>query len=187
MTCSSFKPVTQAFYVKNNANDADVLAMAFLSRLNILSKQIYVKRVRVLFRECFMGIDEGIDAFLKGKVFAVVGASKDRSKYGNKVLRCYLQHGLKVYAVNPKESEIEGQVCVPNLAALPEPVHGVSVITPPHITEKIVQEVAEAGIHHVWMQPGAESEQALDLGDSLGLNVIGDGSCLLVVLGYREQ
>jgi predicted CoA-binding protein len=134
-----------------------------------------------------MTINEQIDAFLEGKVFAVVGASKDRNKYGNKVLRCYLQHGLKVYAVNPKETEIEGQVCVPDLASLPEPVHGVSVITPPHITETIVAQAAEVGIQHVWMQPGAESERALDLGDELGLNVIGDGSCLLVVLGYKEQ
>jgi predicted CoA-binding protein len=134
-----------------------------------------------------MNINEQIDAFLGGKVFAVAGASKDRSKYGNKVLRCYLQHGLKAYAVNPKETEIEGQICVPNLAALPERVHGVSVITPPHITETLVAQAAEVGIQHMWMQPGAESERALDLGDEFGLNVIGDGSCLLVVLGYKEQ
>jgi len=134
-----------------------------------------------------MNINEQIDAFLGGKVFAVAGASKDRSKNGNKVLRCYLQHGLKAYAVNPKETEIEGQICVPNLAALPERVHGVSVITPPHITETLVAQAAEVGIQHMWMQPGAESERALDLGDEFGLNVIGDGSCLLVVLGYKEQ
>ena len=134
-----------------------------------------------------MNINEQIDAFLGGKVFAVAGASKDRSKHGNKVLRCYLQHGLKAYAVNPKETEIEGQICVPNLAALPERVHGVSVITPPHITETLVAQAAEVGIQHMWMQPGAESERALDLGDEFGLNVIGDGSCLLVVLGYKEQ
>lgn len=134
-----------------------------------------------------MNINERIDAFLKGKVFAVVGASKDRSKYGNKVLRCYLQHGLNAYAVNPKETEIEGQVCVPDLASLPEAVHGVSIITPPHITEGIVAQAAEADIGHVWMQPGAQSDRALELGDELGLNVIGDGSCLLVVLGYNDQ
>lgn len=133
-----------------------------------------------------MTIRERIATFLDGKVFAVVGASQNRNKYGNKVLRCYMQHGYKVYAVNPKETEIEGQVCVPDLDSLPEPVHGISVITPPHITESIVVQAAEVGIGHVWMQPGAESEMALDLGDEHGLNVVGDGSCLLVVLGYRE-
>ena len=58
---------------------------------------------------------------------------------------------------------------------------------PPHVTEAIVPQAAEAGIQHVWMQPGAESEAAIEAGENLGLSVIGDGSCLLVVLGYREQ
>ena len=130
---------------------------------------------------------EQIKAFLSGKVFAVVGASQNRAKYGNKVLRCYLQHGFEVYPVNPNETEIEGQACFSDLASLPKSVHGVSIITPPHVTEQIVAQAAEAGIQHLWMQPGAESEKAIDDGERLGLSVIGDGSCLLVVLGYREQ
>jgi predicted CoA-binding protein len=124
---------------------------------------------------------------LQGKVFAVVGASQNREKYGNKVLRCYLQHGLKAYPINPKETEIEGQPCFPSLSALPEQVHGVSIITPPQITETLMPQIAQANIHHVWMQPGAESEKAISLGEELGLSVIGDGSCLLVVMGYREH
>ena len=88
---------------------------------------------------------------------------------------------------NPKEAEIEGQTCYPDLKSLPEPVHGISIITPPSVTEQIVQQAADAGIQHVWMQPGAESLKAVELGESLGLNVIGDGSCILVVMGYREQ
>lgn len=134
-----------------------------------------------------MTIHERIDAFLTGRVFAVVGASQNREKYGNKVLRCYLQNGRKAYPVNPRETEIEGQPCVPDLASLPEPVHGISIITPPAITERIVQEAADAGIKHIWMQPGAESDAAIKLGEDLGLSVIGDGSCLLVVMGYREN
>jgi len=134
-----------------------------------------------------MTIDERIDAFLSGKVFAVVGASKNREKYGNKVLRNYLQHDLKVFPVNPNEAEIEGLSCYPDLKSLPEPVHGISIITPPTVTEQVVQQAADAGIQHAWMQPGAESPEAVELGESLGLNVIGDGSCILVVMGYREQ
>ncbi|MDA0710101.1 MAG: CoA-binding protein [bacterium] len=131
-----------------------------------------------------MNRQERIKAFLAGQVFAVVGASKDRSKYGNKVLRCYLQNGLRAYPVNPKEHEIEGQVCVPSLADLPEAVHAVSIIPPPHISEQIVVSAAQAGIRHVWMQPGAESPRAIELAEANHLNVIGDGSCLLVVLGF---
>ena len=134
-----------------------------------------------------MTIPERIDEFLKGKAFGVVGASRDRAKYGNKILRCYLQHGLNAYPINPKETEIEGQPCFPDLNSLPEPVHGISIITPPPVTETIIPQASEAGIQHVWMQPGAESTNAISTGEELGLSVIGDGSCLLVVLGYREE
>ena len=134
-----------------------------------------------------MTIPERIDEFLKGKVFGVVGASRDRAKYGNKILRCYLQHGLTAYPINPKETEIEGQPCFPDLNSLPEPVHGISIITPPPVTETVIPQAHEADIQHVWMQPGAESAKAISMGEELGLSVIGDGSCLLVVLGYRED
>ena len=127
-----------------------------------------------------------IRAFLDGPAFAVVGASRDRAKYGNKVLRAYLQNGLKVFPVNPRETEIEGLVAYPGLASLPEPVHGVSIVTPPAVSEKVVDQVAAAGIRHVWMQPGAESPEALRRAEALGLEVIAGGPCALVALGYRE-
>lgn len=131
-------------------------------------------------------VHESIEAFLAGRVFAVAGASKDRNKYGNKVLRCYLQHAIRVFALNPSASEIEGAPTFARLADLPEPVHGLSIVTPPPITERLVEECASAGIRHVWMQPGAESARAIERARELGLNVIARGPCLLVVLGYRE-
>ena len=73
---------------------------------------------------------ERIDAFLEGSTFAVVGASSDRGKYGNKVLRCYLQHGRTVHPVNPGASSVEGLDCYPDLASVPRPLHGVSIIIP---------------------------------------------------------
>ena len=132
-----------------------------------------------------MTVQEKIDVFLSTGPFAVVGASGDRAKFGNKVLRCYLQHGLKAYPVNPRESAIEGVDCYANVQSLPEPVHGVSVITPPSVTEQIVADVAEAGVRHLWMQPGAESSEAISRAEALGLSVIAGGPCLLVQLGFR--
>src|SRR5512137_189532 len=127
-----------------------------------------------------------IEAFLASRSFAVVGASADRSKYGNKVLRCYQQHGRKAYPVNPKAPEVEGVRAYPSLAALPEPVSAISVITSPAATELVVREAHAAGVKHVWMQPGAESHEAIRAAEALGMNVIAGGPCLLVVLGYRE-
>lgn len=127
-----------------------------------------------------------IDAFLNASPFAVVGASADRTKYGNKVLRVYLQNKRKVYPVNPKAGEIEGLEAYPDLASLPELPHGVSIITPPSVTEQVVEQAIALGIKHLWMQPGAESERAIDLGRENGINVVAQGPCALVVMGYHE-
>lgn len=126
-----------------------------------------------------------IQDFLAGAPHAVVGASSDRSKYGNKVLRSYQQKGRKVYAVHPREQLVEGAPTVATLADLPEPVHGLSIITPPPVTERIVEEAAAAGIRRLWMQPGAESAKAVARAEELGLSVISGGPCILVTLGFR--
>jgi len=117
----------------------------------------------------------------------VVGASRDRAKYGNKVLRCYQQHDRAVFPINPHAEEIEGLHAYPDLASVPEAIHGISVITPPHVTESIVDQAGDLGIKHIWMQPGSESDTAISRARELGMNVIAAGPCLLVVLGYRES
>ena len=134
-----------------------------------------------------MTLQEQIDTFLLGKRFAVVGASQNREKYGNKVLRAYLQNGLDVVPVNPKALEVEGVPAVPDLRSLPEPVDGVSIITPPVITESVVEQALKLSIHHIWIQPGAENPTATDLATEAGANLISGGPCILVTLRYREE
>ena len=132
-------------------------------------------------------LGERIRAFLASGPWAVVGATTVRAKYGNKVLRCYLQNEkTPVYPVNPRGGVIEGLQAYPDLSALPEPVRAVSIITPPAITERIVAEAARLGIRHLWLQPGAENERALELADEHGIDSIAGGPCILVALGYRE-
>ncbi|UCD73873.1 MAG: CoA-binding protein [Phycisphaerales bacterium] len=132
-------------------------------------------------------LEERIKAFLDGSPHAVVGASTDREKYGNKVLRVYQQNNRQVYPVNPKADEVEGLKAYPDLASLPEKVHGISVITPPQVTEKVVEQAAELGIKNIWMQPGAEFPEAEERGEELGLNIVPGTACALVVLGYTEH
>lgn len=127
-----------------------------------------------------------VDRFLESNAYGVVGASSRRHKYGNKVLRCYQQNGRRAIPVNPRESEIEGATCVASVLDLPADVKSISVITPPAVTERVVHDAIERGIENIWMQPGAESEGAVDACRKAGINVIADGSCVLVVLGYRE-
>jgi uncharacterized protein len=125
-------------------------------------------------------------AFLAQKRVAVVGASSDRSKFGNKVLRCYQQAGRDAVPVHPKEARVEGVDAYPSLSAIPDGVGAVSIITPPAVTEKVVEEAGRLGIRHVWMQPGAESETAVRRAQELGMNVIAGGPCVLVDLGFRD-
>jgi predicted CoA-binding protein len=124
--------------------------------------------------------------FLAAGRFAVVGASNDRGKYGNKVLRCYLQHGLPVVAVNPRQQEIEGVRCVPSLREVPEGTRAASVVAPPQAGRQIVADAVAAGLRHLWFQPGAEEAGAVAAAEQAGMNVIADGSCLLVALGFRD-
>jgi uncharacterized protein len=125
--------------------------------------------------------------FLESAAYGVVGASPRRHKYGNKVLRCYQQNGRRAIPVNPREQQIEGVACVASVLDLPDDVQSLSIITPPQVTERVVEQAIQKGIRHVWMQPGAESERAVSACLAAGINVIADGSCVLVVLGYRER
>ena len=134
-----------------------------------------------------MTTSERIAKFLGADAFAVAGASTNRAKFGNKILRCYLQHRRRVIPLNPKAETIEGLACVAEIAQLPPEVKSLSIVTPPAITEKLIPQAAAHGIENVWLQPGAESPAAIDAAQRLGINIIADGSCLLVVLGYDEH
>ncbi|MBW4055138.1 MAG: CoA-binding protein [Proteobacteria bacterium] len=134
-----------------------------------------------------MTIQEQISQFLASPAFGVVGASTNRQKYGNKVLRCYLQNGKRAIPVNPNEAEIEGVPCAATISDLPPDALSISMITPPAVTAQLVPIALAKGIQNIWMQPGAEHPDAVALCRAQGVNVIADGSCVLVVMGYHEH
>lgn len=124
-------------------------------------------------------IQDYIEEFLAQKTWAVVGVSKDPTKFGTKVYRKLKNCGYTVYPINPKLSEIDGEPCYPSLSALPTLPEVVSVIVPPNVTEQIIDDCVQLGIKRVWMQPGAESQEALQKGREKGLKLIYD-ECVLV-------
>lgn len=128
-------------------------------------------------------LENKLAAFFSSPAFGVAGASSNRNKFGNKVLRVYIEHHKKVYPINPREKMIEDIPCLPDVESLPDDVKSLSVITPPAITEKIVEAAIKKGIQHIWMQPGAESEKAIQLCEKHGMTVIAKGPCILVILG----
>jgi predicted CoA-binding protein len=130
---------------------------------------------------------DAIERFLADGPWAVAGASQDRAKYGNKVLRCYLQHHRVVYPLHPRQATVEGLRAYPDLAALPATPHGVSLVTQPAVTRMIVEQAIDLGIGHLWMQPGAEDAAAVEAALGAGINLIHGGPCVLVAMGFKDE
>ena len=120
-----------------------------------------------------------ITEFLSQKMIAVVGASRDRKKFGNSVVRNLLSKGYDVYPVNPNNSEIEHRHCYHNLMELPRQVENAIFVVPPQITETEVRNAKNVGITRIWMQQGAESMEAVSYCETNGISVIA-GECILM-------
>ncbi|MFO7578047.1 MAG: CoA-binding protein [Pelovirga sp.] len=133
-----------------------------------------------------MTIDEKVARFLESKAFAVAGASANPAKFGNKIMQCYLDKGYRVIPLHPLEQQIAGVDCLKSVADLPAEVGSLSIVTPPAITEKIVKEAVRKGIRNIWMQPGAQSPAAVQYCEEQGINLIADGTCVLVRLGCHH-
>jgi len=132
---------------------------------------------------------ESIDRFMAGKTFAVAGASEDASKYGHLCFAGLQRAGVTVYPLNPRAKTILGVTAYPQLSALPERVESLSIVTPPAVTEHVLDDAIAAGVQHVWMQPGAEPDRpdAVNRARDAGLTVIMGGPCLLVELSIRRK
>jgi predicted CoA-binding protein len=128
-----------------------------------------------------------IELFLDASEFAVAGASRNRSKYGNQVFRALAATGRHVYPVNPKAEEVEGHPAFRSIADLPSVPASLSIVTPPLITREVVQQAIAAGVKSIWCQPGAEDAQASKAARDAGINVIDDGSCILVLLARQNR
>lgn len=103
---------------------------------------------------------------------AVVGASSDRSKYGNVAVRSYREAGYEVFPVHPKETEIEGLKVYRLVTEIPAALDRVSVYLPPQIGMKVIEEIARKGTKELFLNPGSESDELVAKARSLGLNVI---------------
>jgi predicted CoA-binding protein len=116
------------------------------------------------------------------KTVAVIGASSDRTKFGNKAVRAYVQQGYQVFPVNPKATEIEGLPAFPNISAVPVRPQLISVYLPPPVVLKVLPEIAAKGCDELWLNPGTESPEVLAEAERLDLNVVQACSILSVGL-----
>lgn len=120
-----------------------------------------------------------VEGFLEQSVLAVVGVSRDKKKFGNRVFEDLLRKGYKTFAVNPNTDVIGERPCYPSLKALPEQVGGVVFVVPPRQTEKVLKEVAGLGIRRVWLQQGSESAEAVRFCEENDITMVA-GECILM-------
>lgn len=113
-----------------------------------------------------------IQEMLGKKTWAVAGVSTNKEKFGYIIYKRLKEKGYKVYAINPKADEIDGEKCYKDLDELPEVPEVINIVTPPEVTEQIVEKCKALGINYIWMQPGAESEKAIESARKAGLKVL---------------
>lgn len=116
---------------------------------------------------------------------AIIGASSDRTKFGNKAVRAFLQQDYEVFPVNPREKEIEGIQCYASLADIPAKLDMVSIYVPPVVALKVLEDVAQKGAREVWLNPGTESDDVIEKATELKLHVITD--CSIMAIGVDPE
>ena len=116
---------------------------------------------------------------------AVIGASADRTKFGNKAVRAYLRRGWTVYPVHPHATEIEGLRAYPSLRDVPAPLDRVSLYLPPDTGLAVLDDLAAVPHKEFYVNPGAESPQLIARAEALGLQPI--EACSIVEIGVSPS
>ena len=132
-----------------------------------------------------MDTTDQIHAMLQKKVWAVIGATDNDSKFGHKIFKLLKKAGYRVFPVNPGLETVLGEKCYPSLSALLIKPDAVNFVVPPKVGEPIIAECAALGIKNVWLQPGANGENVVAAAQKAELNLI-YRSCILVEVRKRD-
>jgi predicted CoA-binding protein len=117
---------------------------------------------------------------------AIIGASADRNKFGNKSVRAHLAQGYEVFPINPKAAEIEGLKAYARLADVPAArLDRISMYVPPSVGMTLLEEIAAKGCDELWLNPGSDSEELAEAATARGLNPI--VACSIVDVGVSPH
>jgi predicted CoA-binding protein len=114
---------------------------------------------------------------------AVIGASAERAKYGNRAVRAYLRQGWTVHPVNPNEQAVEGLTTYARITDIPGPVDRATLYVPPHVGVTLLADIKQKGVHELFVNPGAESDELVAEAERLGLEPI--LACSIIDIGER--
>ena len=119
------------------------------------------------------------------KTVAVVGASSDRRKYGNKAVRAFLSQGYRVVPINPNEASVEGIATYRSVLDVPDAIDLATVYVQPDVAYRLLDEFERKQIPEIWINPGAESDELLAEARRRKLNVI--AACSIMGIGERPS
>lgn len=115
------------------------------------------------------------------KSVAVIGASSNRAKFGNKALRAFAGRGYTVFAINPNEKIVEGYATYPSVLDVPGPIEMATVYVQPEAGVRVMGELAKKGVPEVWLNPGADAPDVVAAAQALGLKVV--QACSIIGIG----
>jgi uncharacterized protein len=115
------------------------------------------------------------------KTVAVIGASSNREKFGNKALRAFAQRGYTVIPINPTETEIEGHQAYRSVLDVPGAIDLATLYVAPPIGVRVMDDLAKKGIPEVWLNPGADDRSVVAKAQSLGLKTV--RHCSIIAIG----
>ncbi|MEO6214114.1 MAG: CoA-binding protein [Vicinamibacterales bacterium] len=119
------------------------------------------------------------------KSVAVIGASRDREKFGNKALRAFERRGFRVIPINPTESEVEGHRAYRSVLDVPGEIEMATVYVPPQAGVAVMDELAKKGVAEVWLNPGADGADVVERARMLGLTI--RQACSIIAIGERPS
>jgi len=115
------------------------------------------------------------------KTVAIIGASANRAKFGNKALRAFEKQGFRVVAINPNEREIEGHKAYASVVDVPEPIDMATVYVPGDVGVRVMDDLAKKGVPEVWLNPGADDDAVVERAKELGLKTV--IACSIIGIG----
>lgn len=119
------------------------------------------------------------------KTIAIIGASTDRTKYGNKAVRAFKEGGWTVYPVNMKADEVEGLKCYASIRDVPEPIDRISLYVPPAVGKQLLPDIAAKKHDEFFLNPGSEDPELVRMAEELGLRPV--QACSIVNIGLRPD
>ena len=118
----------------------------------------------------------------KDFLYAIVGATQNKEKYGYQLLVDLKDKGYKVIAVNPKYNEVAGAPCYPDLISLEERPDVVVLVVGEKNAEKVIKDCLDLELNRVWFQPGSEYDEAVKLAKSARFEIM-VGKCIMEETG----